>query len=161
LERLVVAGRVYNAIKVMKDFPFEYALFLKFEAREGEVLVKDFAFPLQRVTRTSFEVLDPRPVAAGYEGVLHKHLSCREFSIRDLPLLRSFPLNLLVVRDRVVRVAWRGELYAAHEEGAGDGVGEGALEEGEVRYKVRAIPNPRLCGGGRLVEGLLGRGHRR
>ncbi len=116
----------------MKDFPFEYVFLLKFEYFHGVITVKDFVFPKQRVSRSSFEVLDLSYVKEGYEGTLHKHHSYPNFSPKDRGLLLAYPLNLLAVGEEVVKASWRGKVYRV-EERARDDVGKGGVEEGETR----------------------------
>ena len=100
-----------RAVWALKDFAFEYAMFLKFEVEEGRIRVVDFAFPRQRVSKDSFVILDYSPVARGFEGVLHKHSSCPSFSPRDELLLRAYPLNLLVLGGKLVRASFKGKKY--------------------------------------------------
>ena len=98
-------------IEALEPLPYEYAALLKFEERGEEIKVLDFVLPLQAVTRNSFEILDLRPVPEGFEGVLHRHLSCEDFSPRDETLLRAYPLNLLVRGSELVKVVFKGKAY--------------------------------------------------
>ncbi|NPA84582.1 MAG: hypothetical protein GXO07_01085 [Crenarchaeota archaeon] len=103
--------RLARALWALRDFAFEYFMFLKFEVSGSAIRIADFAVPLQRVSKTSFLVLDYSPVARGFEGTLHKHPSCGDFSPRDRALVKAYPLNLLVVGDRIVKVYYRGSKY--------------------------------------------------